>query len=73
MSGVFKSEVPRRIFGTKRKKATECWRKLHNEVLQDTYCSPNITTVISGKENKCVGHVACMGEKRTAYSFGLES
>jgi hypothetical protein len=71
MSGVFMSKVPRRIFGTKGEEATESWWKLHNEVLQDTYCSPNITTVIGGKKKKCVGHVACMGEKRTAYTVSV--
>jgi hypothetical protein len=63
MSGVFKNKVSKRIFGTEGEEATECWRKLHNCVLQDMYCSPNITTVISGKEKKCVGHVACMGRR----------
>jgi hypothetical protein len=48
--------------------AAERWRKLHNELLHDLYCSPNITTVISGKKKKCVGHVAFRGEKETAYT-----
>jgi hypothetical protein len=60
MSRVFKSKVPRRIFGTEREEVTECWRKLHNEVLQDMYRSPIITTVISGNKKKCVGRVARM-------------
>jgi hypothetical protein len=68
MSGVFKSKVPRRILVTKEEETAECWRKLHNELPHDVYCSPNITTVISGKKKKCVGHAACMGEKRTAYT-----
>lgn len=52
--------------------ATECWRKLHNEVLHDMYCSPNMTTVINGKKEKHVGQVACMGEKRTVYTVLVE-
>lgn len=39
MSRIFKNRVLRTIFGTDGEKATECWGKLHNEVLQDTYCS----------------------------------
>ena len=72
MPGVFMSKVARRIFGTKGEEAAECWRKLHNEVSHDMYCSPNITTVISGKKKKCAGHVACMREKRTAYIVLVE-
>jgi hypothetical protein len=38
--------VLRRIFGSKRDKVTGEWRKLHNEELNDLYCSPNIVRVI---------------------------
>jgi len=31
-----------RIFGPKRDEVTGEWRKLHNEELNDLYCSPNI-------------------------------
>jgi hypothetical protein len=30
----------RRIFGPKRDEVTGEWRKLHNEELNDLYCSP---------------------------------
>ena len=39
---VFGNRVLRRIFGPKRDEATGEWRKLHNEELNDVYCSPYI-------------------------------
>ena len=36
----------RRVFGTKRDKATGEWKKLHNEEVNDLYSSPNIVRVI---------------------------
>jgi hypothetical protein len=43
---VFENRVLRKIFGTKRDEVTGEWRKLHNEGLNDLYCSPNIIRVI---------------------------
>jgi hypothetical protein len=42
----FKNRVLRRIFGPKRDEVTEYWRKLHNEELNELYCSSNIFRVI---------------------------
>jgi len=39
----------KRIFGAKRDEVTEEWRKLHNETLNDLYCSPNIVRVIKSR------------------------
>jgi hypothetical protein len=43
---VFEKSVVRRIFGVKKDEVTREWRKLHNEELNDQYCSPNIVRVI---------------------------
>ena len=39
---VFENRVLRGIFGPRRDGVTGEWRKLHNEELNDLYCSPNI-------------------------------
>jgi len=36
----------RRIFGPSRDEVTGDWRRLHNEELNDLYCSPDIVRVI---------------------------
>jgi hypothetical protein len=46
---VFENRVLRGIFGAKRDEVTEDWRKLHNEELNDLYCSPNIVRVIKSR------------------------
>jgi len=55
-----------RILGPKRDEVTGEWRKLHNEELNDLYCSPNIVQVIKSRI-RWVGHVACMGERIGVY------
>jgi len=59
--------VLRRIFGPKRDKVTGEWRKLHNEELNDLYCSSNIVQVIKSRRIRWTGHVARMGEGRGVY------
>jgi len=44
---VFENRVLRRILGPKRDEVTGEWRKLHNEELNDLYCSPNVIWVIN--------------------------
>ena len=53
-----------RIFGPRRAEVTGEWRRLHNEQLNDLYCSPNIVRVIKLRRMRWAGHVACMGEER---------
>ena len=43
------------------------WRKLHNEELNDLYCSPNIVRAIKSRGIRLVGHVTRMGERRGVY------
>ena len=52
---VFENRVLRRIFGPKRDEVTGEWRKLHNEELNDQYCSPNIVRVIKSQKNEMDG------------------
>jgi len=61
------NRVLRRIFGTKRDEVTGEWRKLHNEQLNDLYCSPSIVRVIKYRRIRLAGHVARLGGKRGVY------
>jgi len=60
---VFEKRGLRRIFGAKKEEVKVEWRKLHNEVLNDLYCSPNIVPVIKSRM-RWAGNVARMGERR---------
>jgi hypothetical protein len=64
---VFENRVLRGIFGPKRDEATEEWRRLHNEELNDLYSSPSIIRVSKSIKMRLAGQVAGMGEKRGAY------
>jgi hypothetical protein len=46
---VFENRVLRRIFGPKRDDVRGGWKKLHNEKLNDLYCSPNVFGVIKSR------------------------
>ena len=61
---VFENSLLRRIWGPKRDKVTEEWRKLHNEELNGLYCSPNIVRVIKSRRMSGAVHVALMGREK---------
>jgi hypothetical protein len=58
-----------RIFGPKRDKLTEEWRKFHNEELHDLYSSPNILRVIKSRRMRCAWHVSRLGRGRACTEF----
>ena len=64
---VFENRVLRRIYEPKSEELTGEWRKLHNEELNDLYCSPNIVPVIKSRRMRWAGHVESMGERRGIY------
>jgi hypothetical protein len=43
------------------------WRKLHNEELNDLYCSPTIVREIKSRRMRWAGHIGCTGERRGVY------
>jgi hypothetical protein len=61
---VYENRVLRRIFGPRRDEVTGELRRLHNEELNDLYCSPNIVRVITSRRMRWAGHVARMGKER---------
>ena len=63
---VFENRVLRRIFGPTRDEVTGEWRKIHNEGLNDLYCSPNIVRVVKSRM-RWARHLARMGKRRGAY------
>jgi len=68
---VFENRVLRRIFGPTRDEVTGEWRKIHNEGLNDLYCSPNIVRVVKSRM-RWARHLARMGKRRGAYRVLVE-
>jgi hypothetical protein len=62
---VFENRVLRRIFGPKRDEVTGKWTKLHHEVLNVLYCSPNIVRVVKSKIMRWAEYVARMGKGKS--------
>ena len=67
--GVFENGVMRSTFGPKSDEVTGEWRKLHNEELNDLYCSPNIVRVIKSRRMRWAMHVAHMGRGEVYSGF----
>ena len=64
---VFENWVLRSLFEPKRDGITGEWRKLHNDELNDPYCSTSTVRLIKSRRMKWVGHVARMREGRGVY------
>jgi len=64
---VFENRALRRIFGSKTDEVTGKWRKIHNEELNDLYCSPNFVWVTKSRRMRWAGYVARLGERRGVY------
>jgi hypothetical protein len=62
----------REIFGPKTDEVTGEWRKLHNEELNDLYCSSNIVRPIKLRKMRWAGLVERTGERRGKQDFSGE-
>jgi hypothetical protein len=61
---VSENRVLRRTFGARRNEVSREWMLLHNEGLNDLYCSPSIVGVIKSRRVRWTGHAARMGKRR---------
>jgi hypothetical protein len=68
---MFENRVLTRIFGPMRDEVTRDWRKLHIEELHNLYSSPDIIRMIKSSRMRWAGHVARMGETRSAYRISV--
>ena len=66
---MFENRVLRRIFGPRIDEVTGEWRKLHNDELNNLYCSSNIVRVIKSRRIRLAGHVARMGRGEAYTGF----
>ena len=64
---VLENKVLKKIFGAKKDKITDEWRKLHNAELHALYSSQNIIRNLKSRRLRWSGHVARMEQSRNAY------
>jgi len=71
---LFESRALRRIFGSTTDDVTGDWIKPRNEELNDLYCSPHISRVMTSEGMRWTGHVARVGgQERCIQGFGGET
>jgi len=70
---VFDNRMMRRIIGPKRDKVTRECRKLHNETLNYTYCSPNTIRVIKSRIEMGGACNAYGGEETRVQGYGRDT
>ena len=70
---MFESIVLRRILRPRRDEITREWMRLHNEELNDLYCSPNIVRVIKSTSEIGGACSAYGGGERRVQGFGGET
>jgi hypothetical protein len=58
-----------KIFGPKKEEMAGGWVKLIMRSFIIVWCSPNIIRVRESRRIRWAGHVACMGEMRSAYKI----
>ena len=61
--------VLRRVFGPKMVEETGEWKRLHNEELNDMYCSSNIIRVMKSRRMRWAWHVARMERGKACKGF----
>jgi predicted ATP-grasp superfamily ATP-dependent carboligase len=66
---LFENRVLKIIFGPERDEITGELRRLHNEELNNLYCSSNIIWVNESRRLRWVGHVARMGRRKLYTGF----
>ena len=66
---VSENRVLKRIFWPKMDEVTGEWRKLHNEELNDLYCSASTVRVIKSRRLRWAGHVTRMGKEEFYTGF----